>query len=145
MMNSIFKFNKFLAFMVIAIFSVSSFAIADEKPDSPEIVEGATSVDPAGAKELFDSEVLFVDVRKDSDWDAGRVSGAVHLDVKSALTEEALADEIEKSDKVVFYCNGVKCLRSSKAAKMAVEWGYEHVYYYRLGFPAWKEAGYPVE
>lgn len=144
-MNSLTKFNKFVVVAVFAVFAFSMPATAGEKPDSPEIIEGAATVDAAKAKEIFDEEVLFVDVRKDSDWDAGRIPGAVHLDVKSAFTDEALAEEIEKGDKVVFYCNGVKCHRSSKAAKMAVEWGYTNIYYFRLGFPSWKDAGYPVE
>jgi rhodanese-related sulfurtransferase len=36
-------------------------------------------------------------------------------------------------------------MRSSNASKKAVEWGYKNVYYFRLGFPAWKAAGYPAE
>ena len=27
----------------------------------------------------------------------------------------------------------------------AVSWGYKKVHYFAGGFPAWKEAGYPVE
>lgn len=112
---------------------------------SPETVDGAITVDTAKARVLFDNEAAFVDARKDSDWEAGRVPGAIHLDVKKALTEEALAAEVNKNEPVVFYCNGHKCLRSSKASAMAASWGWKKVYYYRDGFPAWKAAGNPVE
>lgn len=117
----------------------------EEKPDSPMTVEGATTIDATKAKELFDAKVAFIDTRKDSDWDAGRIAGAIQLDVKKVLTEESLMEAVAKDEQVVFYCNGLKCPRSSKASKMAVEWGYSKVFYFRYGFPAWKAAGYPVE
>jgi len=112
---------------------------------SPQTIDGAKTADAAMAKVLFDKEVLFVDVRKSKDWDAGRIPGAVHLDVKSKLSEEALAKEVDKNAAVVIYCNGEKCKRSSKASAMAVSWGFKDVYYFRGGFPAWQAAGYPVE
>jgi len=46
---------------------------------------------------------------------------------------------------IVIYCNGEDCLRSAKASKMAIGWGFTKIYYYRDGFPAWKKAGYPIE
>ena len=112
---------------------------------SPETVPGATTVDAAMAKQLFDEGVLFVDVRKDLDWDAGRIPDALHLDIKSVFTKEALMEEAALNDKIVIYCNGHSCPRSSKASAMAVEWGFSNVYYFRDGLPAWKNAGYPVE
>lgn len=112
---------------------------------SPETIDGATTVDSAKAKALFDQEVAFLDVRKDSDWDAGRIPGAIHIELKKKLNEASLTAEIKKAEPVVIYCNGVSCMRSSKATAMAVGWGFSKVYYYRNGFPAWKSANYPVE
>ena len=112
---------------------------------SPMVIEGAKTVTTEEAKKLFDDGVLFIDVRKDKDWNAGRVSDAVQLNIKTKLSEESMLAEMKKGDPVVIYCNGEKCMRSSKACKKAVEWGFTNVYYYRDGFPAWKNAGYPVE
>lgn len=112
---------------------------------SPVSVDGATTVNAAEAKALFDNEALFVDTRKDKDWEAGRIPGAEHLNVKKVLTQESLAEVAGKDEVIVMYCNGHKCIRSSQAAKMAVDWGFSKVYYFRDGFPAWKAAGYPVE
>lgn len=112
---------------------------------SPQSIDGAVTLDTAEAKAMFDQEVAFVDVRKDSDWDAGRIPGAIHLDIKSKFSEESLAGEIEKGESVVIYCNGASCMRSSDASAMAVGWGFSRVHYYRDGFPAWKAAGNPVE
>ena len=112
---------------------------------SPTEIAGATTVDAAAAKELFDRGVAFVDVRKDSDWDAGRIPGAHHIELKKVLSEETLAAAVGKDKEVVIYCNGEKCMRSSKACEKAVAWGYGKVYYFRDGFPAWEGAGFPVE
>lgn len=133
--------NKF-AILFFALFPL--FALAEEAV-SPKTVEGATTVDAATAKSLFDKEVAFVDVRKNSDWEAGRIPGAIHLELKKVLSDESLGEEVAKDEPVVFYCNGEKCMRSSEASKAAVSWGYSKVYYFRDGFPAWKAAGYSIE
>jgi rhodanese-related sulfurtransferase len=112
---------------------------------SPETVQGATTIDTARAKTLFDSRAIFVDVRNDADWEAGRIPGAVHLELDKGLDEASLRALARPDQAVVMYCNGTKCPRSSQAAALAVGWGFTQVYYYRLGFPDWQAAGYPAE
>jgi rhodanese-related sulfurtransferase len=112
---------------------------------SPQAVPGATTIDVNKAKTLFDQGVLFVDVRSDKDWEAGRIPGAEHLELKKVYSETTLQELADKASQVVFYCNGEKCLRSSRASEQAVGWGYSQVFYFRDGFPAWSAAGFPVE
>lgn len=135
--------NLKLAF-ILFILAYSHITLAGDKI-SPLTVDGASTIDTAKAKQLFDAGTLFVDTRKDKDWQAGRIPDALHLNVKTALTEAALLEEAGKTDKIVFYCNGESCMRSSNASILAVKWGFTQVFYYRDGFPAWKTAGYPVE
>lgn len=135
---------KFLFGLILAL--ASQFALASELVKAtPESVPGATTVDAAAAKALFDNEAAFVDLRKENVWNSGRVPGAIWMDFKEAFNRKTLAAEVDKDEKVVFYCSGVRCPRSSKAASKALAWGYSDVYYFRAGFPAWKNAGYPVE
>lgn len=115
---------------------------ADESPLS---VAGATTIDTAQAKALFDKKVVFVDLRKESEFDAGRIPGAVNLFINTKFNQEALAAKVKKDEPVVFYCNGPKCPHSAKASEMALGWGYTKVNYYREGLPGWKAAGNPVE
>lgn len=136
------KLNQMLAATLLFMMASASVAGGVE---GPVTVEGATTIDAKEARNLFDNEVAFVDVRKDKDWNAGRVPDAYHLDIKKNLTEESLAEVIKKDETVVLYCNGIKCLRSGLAAEKAVAWGYTDVKYFRTGFPAWKGAGNPVE
>ena len=125
--------------------TLSLFGGSAMAEDSPETVDGATTVTVEEAVVLFDEEVVFVDVRKTSDFDAGRIAGAVHLDIKSALTEESLAAVVAKDEPVLFYCNGVSCHRSAQASALAVGWGYSKVYYLRNGYPAWEISGNMIE
>ena len=138
--------NKlFISFVTgLSLFGLVGIAQAGDKI-SPTTVDGAKTVNAAEAKALFDKGAIFVDTRKDKDWNAGRVPDAIHLDVKKKLSEATLGKEVKKDAAVIMYCNGTSCMRSSKAAKMSVGWGYSNVYYFRDGFPAWKAAGYPVE
>ena len=119
-------------------------AMANE-PESRETVPGAITIDGTKAKALFDKGVVFIDVRNDKDWEAGRLPDAVHLELKNGFSEAAVGQVVKKDQDVVFYCNGPKCLRSSEACGQAVAWGFTKVHYYRLGFPDWKSRGYPVE
>ena len=137
---------KKLSLYVFSLFVtvVSTYAMAEKKV-SPMTVDGATTVDTAKAKSLFDSGTLFVDVRSDKDWAAGRIPDAVHIELKKVLSEATLSKELKKDEPAVIYCNGESCLRSSKASAKAVGWGFTKIYYYRDGFPAWKAAGYPTE
>lgn len=131
-----------------AIFAFSALFMAIQAAASdvsPLEVEGAVTIDAQKAKELFDTGLLFVDTRKDSDWEAGRIPDAEHLELKSVFSEASLSEIASKDQPLVFYCNGEHCMRSSKACAMAVAWGFRKVYYFRDGFPAWKTAGYPVE
>jgi rhodanese-related sulfurtransferase len=113
--------------------------------ESPTDVAGAKTVDAAAANGLFDKGAVFVDTRNDKDWNAGRIPGAKHLDTGKNFSDGELAKHAKKDQEVVFYCNGVSCMRSSEASAKAVGWGYKKVHYYRLGFPDWKGAGYPTE
>ena len=53
--------KKVLSFIFLTFFMTTSASAADV---SPMTISGATTVSATEAKALFDSEVLFVDVRK---------------------------------------------------------------------------------
>lgn len=137
--------NNYIKVLVSALLVSLSVSVFAAKKESPTQVSGAVTVNASTAKTMFDQGVLFVDVRKNKDWDAGRIPGAKHLELKKIFSEASLAGLVKKSDKFVLYCNGPKCMRSSKASKKAVGWGFKKVHYFRDGIPAWKKAKYPVE
>lgn len=135
----------FTTVFLCLLFPFTANSASELVASTPESVDGATTVDAVAAQGLFEKEAAFIDLRKDNAWEAGRVPGAIHLDFKKAFSKEALEAEVGKDEAVVFYCSGTRCPRSGKAATKAVAWGYQKVYYFRDGFPAWKKSGYPVE
>lgn len=139
-------FRDRVRLVVVLLFMLIPLAIVAGEQVSPEAISGATTIDTTTAKHLFDHGAVFIDVRNDADWEVGRIPGALHMDLEHTLTTERLSAAVpDKAQGVVMYCNGPKCLRSSAATAKAVAWGFTTVYYYRLGFPAWQGAGYPVE
>jgi rhodanese-related sulfurtransferase len=69
----------------------------------------------------------------------------VNLSLVVDLSKESLAKVINKDDEVVIYCHGKYCPWSAYGSAKAVAWGYTRVHYFAGGFPAWQDAGYPVE
>jgi len=133
--------KKLLPLLTLLLTFYSSYTMAL----SAESIDGATTVNASEAKKLFDSGAAFIDTRRNSDWDAGRIPDAIHLELKTNFTEASLSSEVGKADTIVCYCNGHKCKRAATCSKQAVGWGFTKVHYFRDGFPAWKAAGHPVE
>ncbi len=132
----------FLGSLVILAVLLAPQAAAQE---SPLRIDGATTVDAAAAKALFDRTVPFVDVRTKDLWEAGHIPGAVFQDLFNDFNEGNLLKVAAKDQEVVIYCDSPGCKRSSKACAKAVSWDFEKVYYFRGGFPAWRAAGYPTD
>ena len=137
--------KQILACCVAGGVLLSTQAFAAKGP-SVESVDGATTIGPEKAKELWLKGAVFIDTRKKADWDAGRVPGALHISIKKPeFNPDNIAQYVSKNQPVVSYCNAQLCHRAAKGAKTLVEYGYTQVYYFRLGFPSWKNSNYPYE
>lgn len=135
--------KKLVPFVILVMMSMPVFA---KKGPSPETVPGATTIDAAQAKKLWLQGATFIDTRKGADWDAGRIPGAVHVNIKTKdFNPDYIGQFVAKDEPVVSYCNAEKCHRASKGAKKLVKFGYTKVYYFRSGFPSWKNANNPYE
>ena len=88
---------------------------------------------------------MFVDVRSPPAFGRGHIPAATNLDLSSGLSAESLSQLAKKDDEVVFSCHGKYCPYSAYASAKALIWGFTRVHYFAGGFPAWKDAGYPVE
>lgn len=90
---------------------------------------------------LRESHVL-VDVREDSEWNAGHAAGAVHLG--KGIIERDIENTVpDKQAKIVLYCGGG--YRSALAADALMKMGYRQPLSLAGGWRAWNEAGMPVE
>ncbi len=83
----------------------------------------------------------FVDVREDSEWQAGRAAGSIHLG-KGIIERDVETDIPDKGAKVVLYCGGG--FRSALAGDMLQKMGYRDVLSMAGGIKAWMTAGYPM-
>ena len=84
----------------------------------------------------------FVDVREDTEWQAGRAAGAVHLG-KGIIERDIEATVPDKSTELILYCGGG--YRSALAADVLRQMGYTNAWSMAGGWKAWKESGAPVE
>ena len=83
-----------------------------------------------------------VDVREDSEWDAGHLPRAVHLG--KGIIERDIETKIpQKDDEIILYCGGG--FRSALAADNLQKMGYNNVISMDGGYRGWKDAGLPVE
>lgn len=85
---------------------------------------------------------VYVDVREDREWLAGRMPGAVHIGrgVLEATVQHVLPDP---STPIVLYCAGGN--RSALAADVMHAMGYTNVASMIGGIRAWMQAGGDVE
>lgn len=128
-------------FVPVFLFAAGFFgpAAAEEYPlrkEYPKVVP-ITTEDLTGKYK----EAVIVDSRNKGEYDVVRILGA-RLLVLGKMTEESLSAIRAKNDArpLVFYCNGITCAKSYKAAEKAMEWGFGSVFCYDAGIFAWAKA-----
>jgi len=124
----------------------ASRASEEGKPDTPEFIDGVTIVDAEGLiNKIMDMpDLVLIDSRIVADRKQGFIENSVSLpDTETSCA--TLAEAIHsRSTPAMFYCNGIKCGRSAKAAQIAVGCDYTTLYWYRNGMEEWKERNYPL-
>ena len=85
-------------------------------------------------------ELQILDVRRDDEWQQGRIANARHIYV--AQLQEHLTS-LDRSSPVVTYCGSG--YRASIAASLLQRNGFSDVYNVPGSIKAWKAAGYPLE
>ena len=135
-------------FLITAIFSLMLIngAVWAEKPFAPEKLQGTIRVDAEETVELITNttNLLIVDSRKEVEYSKGHIQGSVSLLNTEMTLEQLMKHAPDKSTPLLFYCNGPRCLRSSKAAIKAQDWGYKMIYWFRGGWNEWVEKGMPI-
>lgn len=91
--------------------------------------------DPSGNFKLIDS-------RTPEEYNNCHIQGAVNIPEKK-LDDSLDLLPSDRNSIILFYCNGLKCGKSSRSAKRAMELGYRNVMVFAEGMPVWEEKGYP--
>ena len=83
-----------------------------------------------------------IDVREDTEWQAGHAAGAVHLG--KGIIERDIEEKVpDKTTEIILYCGGG--YRSALAADVLQRMGYTNVFSMTGGWRAWKESGGKIE
>lgn len=85
---------------------------------------------------------ILVDIREESEWNAGHVAGARHLG-KGIIERDIETVVPEKDTKLVLYCGGG--FRSALAADALQKMGYRNVYSLDGGWRALQSSGLPLD
>lgn len=120
--------------------------LAETKPVAPEEIAGAKTLAAEEVIELILSkpELVIIDSRKKTEYLKGHIEGAVSL-LNTDMTPENLKKLApDKTRTILFYCNGIRCKRSSDAASKAAGWGYQNLFWFRGGWDEWTEKRLPV-
>ena len=100
------------------------------------------SVDETRQRMASNDNVRLIDVREDTEWQAGHAAGAEHLG-KGIIERDIETKVPDKSSELILYCGGG--YRSALAADVLQQMGYTNVYSMAGGWKAWKESGAPIE
>ncbi len=119
---------------------------ANSRSVAPESIPGAVMVSAEEVIELIltSPELVVIDSRKKNEYSKGHIESAVNL-LNADMQPEMLAELVpDKSGAILFYCNGIHCLRSADAVSKALSWGYENIFWFRGGWQEWTEKRLPM-
>ena len=132
-------------FVFLYLAANSSTVLAVSKKDAPLNIFGTTKVVAEDIFTLIEKfpDLIIIDARIRTDRIQGYLQGSISL--SDTETDCASLKKVipAKNSPVLFYCNGVKCGRSGKSSKRALQCGYTNIYWFRGGFEEWKLKNLP--
>ena len=139
-------FGNYVVLPIFLTLLVPLVVSADGKPFAPESIDGVVIVTAEEAIELIldNPDMPIIDSRKKTEYVKGHIEGAVNL-LDTEMTEQDIqAVAADKQAAILFYCNGVRCLRSSNAIVKVQGWGYSNLIWFRGGWKEWSEKRLPI-
>lgn len=140
------QLKQLITYGLFTLFCLASTSAGSISYTSPESIDGAQIIEAEGLIQLVNrnENQIIIDSRISSDRKLGYIAGSTSLPDTGTNCESLGRLIPEKSDPVVFYCNGPKCRRSNNAVVIALNCGYTKIYWFRGGIEAWKASNYPV-
>lgn len=140
------KAKKLLLLVMVMMTALAGAVRGEEKPFAPETIDDVVIVtaEEAIALILQNPDMPIIDSRKKTEYVKGHIEGAVSI-LNTEMTEQDLQNVVQdKNAAILFYCNGVRCLRSTDAIRKAKSWGYTNLIWFRGGWKEWTEKQLPV-
>jgi len=145
-------FAKFF-FCIAVVFVLSSVMISpvyadkdSSKPFAPSTIEGVRVLTAEQVVSLLldNPDIPIIDSRKKAEYLKGHIEGAVNLLDVDMHESDLLAVVPDRTTPILFYCNGVRCLRSTNAINKAHSWGYQNLIWFRGGWKEWSSKRLPA-
>jgi len=121
---------------------------------TPGELRGVQRVSAKQAYELSQKGAKLVDVRTEREYNAKHARGAIlipygekslkAIDFDSKLDSFGGLSKLDKTQPVIFFCNGAECWKSYKASSVARDAGFTNVYWLRGGMPEWNAQQLPT-
>ena len=123
------------------LLAVAAVSFGAEKQQEPFTV--VTSEETKAMIDWQEPGLVIIDARTPEEYQQVHIKGAVNVPWP-LLEKDPTALAFPKDAKLVFYCNGFKCGKSPKAARLAATLGYRNLYVMSEGMPAWEEKGFAI-
>ncbi len=105
-----------------------------------ERFSGVPVISLEALKQGYD-EIVIVDSRTRFEYDTIHINKAIRIPISSKSFMKLLDRQVpDRTTKVAFYCNGVTCSKSYRAAALAARSGYTNAYSFDAGVFAWAKA-----
>jgi len=122
--------------------------VGDWSPQARFTDKSGTSlvISPEEVKSLFAAgQVLFLDARFASDYEAGHIQGALNLPWQEFDAYfDQIVQQLPEDRTIVTYCDGETCDLSKDLARALIEMGFANVRVLVNGWSVWKNMDLPV-
>jgi rhodanese-related sulfurtransferase len=133
--------KRIVMLVVLMVVTATVLAFGAEKKQEPFTV--VTSEEAKVMIDRHEPGLVVIDARTSEEFQEVHIKGAVNLPL-SVLEKNPSALTFPKISKLLFYCNGFKCGKSPKAARLAASLGFGSLYVLSEGMPAWEEKGFAI-
>lgn len=133
--------QKIVLLVTLALLGVTALAFGVDK--APEPFKVLTSEELRSMINSQDAGLTVIDARTPEEYQQVHIKEAVNIPWP-VLEKNPAALHFAKDARLVFYCNGFKCGKSPKAARLAAKLGYRNLYVLSEGMPAWEEKGFAI-
>jgi rhodanese-related sulfurtransferase len=138
-MRELVRLRTVLFLIVVALIVISTEVSVQASETNIQVI----TTDQLKAMIDGKKELVLIDARTKEEYQEAHIDGALSIPEKYFDENAALLPRDTKA-LLVFYCNGVKCGKSKKAAVKAEAKGYTNILIYGEGFPVWEEKGLKI-
>lgn len=100
-------------------------------------------LDLKNAKKFYNEGALFLDARNSFLFAKGTIKGALSVPASKFQEKRSQLGKYLNS-KIVTFCSGINCGKSTLLAKELLKNGFQNVYIFKEGYPLWKKRSLPT-